>query len=169
MVMLSHIGASMESTPQAPLRPLLGDYSSIVCTKAIVVGIEQALGERAAHVALINAGRARGRQIAEQHVGKTSIALADTTPLLNAAIGVSGTRLCVVERVEEQGETVRITLSETLCSAGEPPGSPRVLTFTMGAIQGVFEVLTGRALKARQVESVLRGGAYDVIELNNRI
>ena len=44
-----------------------------------------------------------------------------------------------------------------------------MLTFTMGAIQGVFEVLTGRALKARQVESVLRGGAFDVIELNNRI
>ena len=159
----------MESTHQAPLRPLLGDYSSIVCTKAIVVGIEQALGERAAHVALINAGRARGRQIAEQHVGKTAMALADTAPILNGAIGASGTRLCVVEQVEERGETIRVVLSETLCSAGEAQGSPRVLTFTMGAIQGVFEVLTGRALKARQVESVLRGGTHDVIELNNRI
>ena len=116
-----------------------------------MVGVEQALGERAAHVALINAGRARGRQIAEQHVG------------------ASGTRLCVVEQVEERGETIRVVLSETLCSAGEAQGSPRVLTFTMGAIQGVFEVLTGRALKARQVESVLRGGTFDVIELNNRI
>lgn len=30
------------------LRPQLGDYSSIVCFKALVVGVEKALGERAA-------------------------------------------------------------------------------------------------------------------------
>jgi hypothetical protein len=48
-----------------PLRPQLGDYASIACTKAIVVEMEQALGERAAHVALLAAGRA---QIGRAHV-----------------------------------------------------------------------------------------------------
>lgn len=151
------------------LRPNIGDFASIICTKAIVVGVENALGERAAHVALINAGRARGRQIAEQAFGKVDMPLSDTVGPLNEAIGPQGTRLCIVENVEEVGTAIRVSLSETLCSAGEPQGSTRVLTFTMGAIQGAFEVLTGRPLKARQIESVLRGGRYDVIELNNRV
>lgn len=151
------------------LRPNIGDFASIRCTKAIVVGVEGALGERAAHVALIAAGRARGRQIAEEAFGRTDVPLSETPPLLNQAIGGAGTRLCTVDKVEEDGETIRIFLSETLCSAGEAPGSPRKLTFTLGAIQGAFEVLTGRALKGRQTESVLRGGTHDVIELNNRI
>ncbi|MCK6519840.1 hypothetical protein L6R49_00205 [Myxococcota bacterium] len=158
----------MEASSSPQLRPVLGDFASIVCTKAIVVGVEQALGERAAHVALIAAGRARGRQLTA-HLAGTGIALADTAAILNAAIGASGTRLCIVNKVEEDGTAIRVSLSETLCSAGEPQGSPRILTFTMGAIQGAFEQLTGRQLKARQIESVLRGGAYDVLELNNRI
>jgi predicted hydrocarbon binding protein len=158
----------MEASSSPQLRPVLGDFASIVCTKAIVVGVEQALGERAAHVALIAAGRARGRQLTA-HLAGSNIPLADTAEILNTAIGVSGTRLCIVNKVEEDGTAIRVSLSETLCSAGEAQGSPRILTFTMGAIQGAFEQLTGRQLKARQIESVLRGGAYDTIELNNRI
>lgn len=158
----------MEASSSHQLRPVLGDFASIVCTKAIVVGVEQALGERAAHVALIAAGRARGRQLTAHLVG-SNIPLADTAAILNSAIGASGTRLCIVNKVEEDGSAIRVSLSETLCSAGEPQGSPRILTFTMGAIQGAFEQLTGRQLKAKQTESVLRGGAYDVLELNNRI
>ena len=38
------------------LRPTLGDFSSIVCFKSAVVGIEDALGEKAAAIALIAAG-----------------------------------------------------------------------------------------------------------------
>lgn len=150
------------------LRPEIGDFASIVCTKAIVVGMENALGERAAHVALIAAGRSRGRQLAEQ-LGKKDVPLSDLAALLNEAIGANGTRLCIVHSVEQHGDAIRVSLGETLCSAGEAPGSPRVLTFTLGALQGVFEVVTGRALKGKQIESVLRGGKYDTIEFNNRI
>ena len=159
----------MEASSSPPLRPVLGDFASIVCTKAIVVGVEQALGERAAHVALISAGRTRGRQLTAHLAGQKDLKLSDTAEILNSAIGASGTRLCIVAKVEEDGTAIRVFLSETLCSAGEVQGSPRILTFTMGAIQGAFEQLTGRALKGRQIESVLRGGTYDVIELNNRI
>lgn len=159
----------MNAPSDHTLRPQIGDFASIRCTKAIVVGVEKALGERAAHVALINAGRMRGREIAEQSFGGRSVALADTAPLLNQAIGAEGTRLCIVERVSEKDGAIHVALSETLCSAGEPQGSPRLLTFTMGAIQGAFEVVTGRPLKAKQIESVLRGGSYDVIELVNRV
>jgi hypothetical protein len=41
--------------------PELGDFSSIVCFKAVVVGIEDALGEKVAAIALIAAGRIRSK------------------------------------------------------------------------------------------------------------
>lgn len=150
------------------LRPDLGDFASIVCTKAIVVGLEQALGEQGAHIALLNAGRQRGRQVAQQAVGRRDVSFGELTTLLNDAIGKSGTRLCTVAAIEEADGAILVHLSETLCSAGEPQGSPRKLTFTMGAVLGAFELVTGRPLRARQVGSVLRGQDYDTIELTDR-
>ena len=47
------------------LRPELGDFSSIVCFRAVVTGIEEALGEKAALISLIAAGRVRGKQVAQ--------------------------------------------------------------------------------------------------------
>ena len=49
-----------------PLRQELGDFSSIICFKAVVVGVEEALGEKAAAIALISAGRQRGKKLAEE-------------------------------------------------------------------------------------------------------
>ena len=46
------------------LRPTLGDFSSIVCFKSVVVGMEAALGEKTAAVGLIAAGRKRGQAVA---------------------------------------------------------------------------------------------------------
>ena len=40
---------------------------------------------------------------------------------------------------------------------------------TLGAVQGAIEAVTGRKLKGTQTASVLRGGAYDTIEFNDRI
>ena len=54
---------------------------------------------------------------------------------------------------------------ETVCSAGEPQGSSRNLSFTLGAVQGAVEGMMSQRLRATQVESVLRGGDYDVVEL----
>lgn len=147
-----------------PLRPGLGDSCSIVCFKAVVVGTEEALGEKAAAIALIAAGRNRGRQVAEQLdlVGKG--VTANLVPCLQCALGRQGTQLCMVQQITEVGDVLRVACQETICSAGEPQGSPRKLTFTLGAIQGVLEQVTGRRLRGKQTESVLRGSDYDVIE-----
>ena len=153
------------------LRPILGDFSSIVCFKAVVVGMEQALGERTAAVGLIAAGRKRGQAIVAG-LGLTGNGIDDpdaAASALNAAIGKEGTRLCGVDKVEVDGDAIRVHLSETVCSAGEPMGSPRTLTFTLGAVQGALEAVTGRKLKGTQISSVLRGGTHDVIEFNDRI
>ena len=154
-----------------PLRPTLGDFNSIDCFKAVVTGMEQALGERTAAVGLIAAGRIRGANLV------TSLGLAGsggTDPqaiqvALDNALGVHGTRLCRVEKVELEDGTYRVHLGETVCSAGEPQGSPRNCSFTLGAIQGALETLSGRKLRGRQVASVLRGGTHDVIEYGERL
>lgn len=46
-------------------RPELGDFSSIVCLKSLILGVEQTLGTKTTEVALINAGRSRGKKLAE--------------------------------------------------------------------------------------------------------
>ena len=147
------------------VRNELGDFSSIICFKAVVVGTEEALGEKAAAIALISAGRNRGKQVAEQlGLAGKGIANAEIVPQLQAALGKDGTRLCIIDKIVESGETISVYCRETICSAGEPQGSPRKLTFTLGAVQGVLEKVTGKRLRGKQTESVLRGGSHDVIE-----
>ena len=90
--------------------------------------------------------------------------VAEAFPLLKEALGDNGTKLCAIDSVVEEGETIRVSCRETICSAGEEQGSPRVLTYTMGALQGAMEQLTGKRLRGKQVESVLRGSTHDVIE-----
>jgi len=147
------------------MRTELGEFSSIVCFKAVVTGTEEALGEKAAAIALISAGRNRGRQLAEQlGVKGKNISHEELVPLLQKSLGKDGTRLCIVDKIEATDESIKVYCRETVCSAGEPEGSPRKLTFTLGAVQGVLEQIQGKRLHGKQIESVLRGGSHDVIE-----
>ena len=153
------------------LRPELGNFNSIVCFKALVTGMEAALGERTAAVGLIAAGRERGQGLVES-LGLAGSGIGDPTALaaaLDDALGANGTRLCKVCGVNVSGGTFSVSLQETVCSAGEPQGSPRKLSFTLGAVMGAMESITGRKLKATQTESVLRGGVYDTIEFTDRM
>lgn len=147
------------------LRPNLGDFSSIVCFKAVVVGAEETLGAAAAGVTLKAAGRKRGQQLVKS-LGLTGAKPAPSTlsDTLNAAIGKDGTRLCHVVSVTQNGDNFNVKLLETICSAGEPDGSQRQLTFTLGAVHGALEALYEVKLKGKQVGSVLRGGQYDELE-----
>lgn len=148
------------------LRSSLGNFSSIVCLKSIVVGMESALGSSAALAALLAAGRTRGKSLVK------SLGLSGTNPsanemanLLNKAVGEEGTKVCIIEGIEQTPTGYHIRLQETVCSAGEEQGSSRTLSFTMGAITGAVEELTGKRFRSKQIESVLRGGTADVVEL----
>ena len=160
-------GGNVDSTlSQNDLRSELGDFSSIVCFRAVVIGIEDALGPRAAMIALVAAGRARGKQLAKE-LNLTGMVsnLDGVAKSLNAAIGLEGTRLCIVDGIEDaEDNKLRVYCRETVCSSGEAPGSERQLSYTMGAIQGVLEEVFGKRLRGKQVASVLRGSSHDVIE-----
>ena len=148
-------------------RTELGDFSSIVCLKAIVVGVEEALGEKATAIALISAGRQRGKKLAEE-LGLANkgaeLSLEDVQQKANYALGKDGTRLCLVEKVVQEGEVYKVYTRETVCSAGEQEGSPRQCTFTLGAIQGFLEAFLGKRLRGTHTQSVLRGDTHDVLE-----
>jgi predicted hydrocarbon binding protein len=148
-------------------RTELGDFSSVVCLKAIVVGVEEALGEKAAAIALISAGRQRGKKLAEE-LGLANkgadLSLEEVQQKANYALGKDGTRLCLVEKVVQEGDAYKVYTRETVCSTGEQEGSPRQCTFTLGAIQGFLEAFLGKRLRGTHTQSVLRGDTHDVLE-----
>ena len=146
-------------------RPELGEFSSIVCFKAAITGMEEALGEKATAIALIAAGRSRGKNLAKE-LGLSGVSvewnlIADK---IGFALGINGTKLCIIESIVEEGDVIKVATSETLCSAGEPEGSPRKCTFTLGAVWGALEEITGKRLRGNHTECVLRGGNNDVFE-----
>ena len=147
------------------LRPELGNFSSIVCFKAVITGMEDALGEKATAIALIAAGRARGKKLTQDlGLSNSNIPLDDAAAKLSQALGKEGTRLCKIEKIVEQKDVIKVYTKETVCSAGEEQGSSRTCTFTMGAVWGALEQLTAKRLQGKHTESVLRGGSYDVFE-----
>ncbi len=161
----------MSTVPAIPtsfdIREHLGDFSSIACFKAVVTGIEEALGEKAAAIALIAAGRKRGKSLAASlGLSNSSMDWDEVTQLLQSAIGERGTRLCLVNKIEANGDTFRVYCQETICSSQESQGSDRTLTYTLGVLQGAIEEITGKRLQGKQVESVLRGSSYDVVEFS---
>ncbi|KST66889.1 hypothetical protein [Mastigocoleus testarum] len=148
-------------------RPELGDLCSVVCYKSAVVGMEEALGEKATAIALTAAGRSRGKQLAKElELANLSSSLDTVTSKIGSVLGKDGFRLCNVEKIISEGDIIRVIASETLCSAAEPQGSLRKCTFTLGAVWGILEQVFGKRLRGKQVESVLRGGSHDVFEFS---
>ena len=132
--------------------------------------MEEALGEKATAIALIAAGRNRGRNLAKE-LGLTDFNTDWNliTDKMSFALGINGTKLCKIEKIIEKDEVIKVATSETLCSAGESQGSSRKCTFTLGAIWGALEEVTGKRLRGTHTESVLRGGSYDIFEFSSLI
>jgi predicted hydrocarbon binding protein len=143
-------------------REQLGDFSSVVCFKAVIVGVEDTLGAEGAGVVFTRAGKVRGQQLVESlGLTNSNVPVDQLAKTLDAALGTEGTRLCRVTGVANDGERVVIDTQETVCSAGEPAGSSRKCTFTLGAIWGALEAVTGKRYLGEHTESVLRGGNSD--------
>ncbi len=147
------------------LRPTLEDFSSIVCFKSAITGMEDALGEKTTAIALIAAGRSRGKHLAQQlGLLGSSLSLKEITDKLSLALGKDGTRLCIIENIIQEGDLIKVYTTETLCSAGENQGSLRKCTYTLGAVWGALEQTLSKRLQGKHTESVLRGSNHDVFE-----
>ncbi|WP_027483675.1 hypothetical protein [Deinococcus pimensis] len=143
-------------------RPTLGDFSSVVCFKAVITGVEDTLGTDGAAVVFIRAGKVRGHTVAtDLGVAGSNPAVEQIAGILDGAVGENGTRLCAVVKSYQDGENIVVETQDTVCSAGEEQGSERRCTFTLGAVWGAVEAITGRTFLGEQTESVLRGGQSD--------
>ena len=82
------------------IRRILGELSRITCFKAAVVEIEEALGEKTATIALVTAGRQRGKSLV-QSLGLSSKQAnwEEVTQPLHKALGKEGTRLCLIDKI----------------------------------------------------------------------
>ncbi len=152
---------------QTVLRQELGDFSSVVFLKGIVIGLEESLGEKTAGIALMAAGRNQGKNLAEELglVNKgASLPLQEIQLKTNHILGKEGARLCLIDKIEQEGESYKVYTKETFCSSGEVEGSSRKCTYTLGIIQGFLETFLGKRLRGQQSESVLRGSTHDVLE-----
>lgn len=147
------------------VRTELGDFSSIVCFKAAITGMEDALGEKAAAIAMISAGRARGRKLAgDLGLSGMGVSLDEVTQKVSQALGKEGTRLCLVDQITQEADVFRVRIRESICTSGELEGADRQCTYTLGAIQGVLEEIYRKRLQGKHVESVLKGDSADVLE-----
>jgi predicted hydrocarbon binding protein len=149
------------------LRSQLGDFSSIICLKAMIIGMEDALGAKATAIALTTAGRKRGKDLVKSlGLTGTSASLEDVSARLQAALGEQGTRLCIINKIEKDGDSVKAYITEDVCTSGEPAGSDRKCLFTLGAIWGALEEITGQRMQGKHTESVLQGAEHNVLEFH---
>jgi predicted hydrocarbon binding protein len=149
------------------LRPELGDYTNIVFIKTIIIGLEEALGEKTTEIALTSSGRKQGKILAQELdlVGKgVVLSVEEITQKIDQILGKQGTRLCIIDKIELGEDVYKVYTQETFCSAGEPEGSSRKCTYTLGLIQGLLEALLNHRLRGQQTGSILRGSTHDVLE-----
>jgi predicted hydrocarbon binding protein len=143
----------------------LGDFSSIICLKAMIIGMEDALGAKATAIALTTAGRKRGKDLVKSlNLSGSKGSLEDISSELRAALGEGGTRLCIINKIESTDEVFKAYITEDICTSGEPDGSDRKCLFTLGAVWGALEEITGKRLQGKHTDSVLKGSQYNVFE-----
>ena len=146
-------------------RDKLGQFNSIDAFRAVVEGMSDALGEKATGVALVAAGRMRGKKLADELGLKGATqSLEDATQKITKVLGADGSRLCIIDKIEFEGDLVKVYTSETLCAVGGNEGTAPKCTFTLGIVWGIMSELLQKKLKGTHTESILHGGAYDVFE-----
>ena len=144
-------------------RDQLGQFTSIDGFRAVIVGMTEALGEKATAVALTAGGRIHGKKLAvELGLKGATQSLDDATKQLSQVLGAEGSRLCIIERIVQEGDTIKVYTSETLCALGGSEDFPPKCTFTLGLVWGVKTELLSQKLKGEHTQSVLRGDAHDL-------
>ncbi|KYC44230.1 hypothetical protein WA1_02315 [Scytonema hofmannii PCC 7110] len=147
------------------LRPMLGDFVNVIDFKALLDGIEENMGKKAAAIIISTAGRAYGKKIATM-LGATAETQDLTTVLkkLNKSLGMEGTRLCVIDEVTQQEGFIRVTIVEPLEMCGENANSERLCPFTLGILGGFIDQILQKRHQGRQIAVAEQAGLQTEFE-----
>ena len=144
-------------------RPTLGPFMSMICFQYLRLGTEE-VADRAPIVA---SGRKRGFDLAEELglLGSTQ----DPTIIrdkLNMALGVEGTRLCIVKSVTAKPEGgYEIQIVEGACTAGQTSSEP-VCAFTLGVFVGAIHAITGVRMRGHETACCACGAQACVYQID---
>lgn len=136
-------------------RPTLGEFMSLVCFQYLRVGTEE-VADRAPVVA---AGRTRGFGVIQSLglAGKSPDA-AETKRLLNDALGVNGTRLCIVNDViKKDNGGYEFHIVEGACTAAGQKSDTPHCAFTLGVFIGAAQALMGVPVRGTESQCIACG------------
>ncbi len=118
-------------------RPTLGDFMHVVCFRYLSDDAEESAGR----ALVVDAGRQRGHDVMEELgvLGKHQAA-ADIMAELNDALGINGTKLCIISNMEEQDDGgFEIHAVEVICP-----------NYTLGVMIGAVSAATGTKMLGKQ-------------------
>ncbi|WP_129627956.1 4-vinyl reductase [Candidatus Oscillochloris fontis] len=143
-------------------RQILGPFMNLVCFQYLRNTTEDVAGR----APIIAAGRKRGYDVIVSLglVGKMSDA-AEIQEKLNGALGVEGTRLCIVEQITtlpDGGYEVHII--ESACTANQHASEP-LCAFTLGVFIGAIHALTGVRMSGKELECQACGAPQCVYQI----
>jgi predicted hydrocarbon binding protein len=123
--------------------------------------------EVAGRAPIVAAGRKRGYDVMEELglLGSTKDGR-ELKNKLNEALGLKGTRLCLVESVTARpngGYDVRIT--ESACTAGQTSSEP-LCAYTLGVFIGAVHALTGVRMNGYESECQAMGAPMCVYHID---
>jgi hypothetical protein len=120
-------------------RSTLGPFMSMICFRYLAEGAEELAGQ----AMLVDAGRQRGHDlITELGLENSHEDAAKLQQQLDAALGVNGTRLCVVQSVTGT-ETEGFEVKTAECV------SPH---YTIGVLIGAISTMTGKTMLGKHVD-----------------
>jgi hypothetical protein len=118
-------------------RPTLGDFMHVVCFRYLSDDAEESAGR----ALVVDAGRQRGHDVMEELgvVGKHQAA-ADIMAELNDALGINGTKLCIINSMEEHDDGgFEVHAVEVICP-----------NYTLGVMIGAISAATGTKMLGKQ-------------------
>jgi predicted hydrocarbon binding protein len=71
-----------------------------------------------------------------------------------------------VESLVEEGDHYKVSVQESVCSCGEDGSRKIDCYYTLGALQGFLNEVTGKNLHGKQTAWVTTGDAADVFEFD---
>ncbi len=147
------------------LRPKLGDFVNVMDYKALLDGIEENMGSKAASVIILAAGRTYGKKIAKE-LGASieSKDLPTVLKRLNVSLGAEGTRLCEIDEVSQQEGFIRVKVVEPVEMSGELSDSKRLCPFTLGVLGGFVDQVMQKRHQGRQIPVADQAGLQTEFE-----